>query len=263
MSELPISDEYVFAYGSLLRDLGGSLDRRLKPCRLREHRRAWNVAMDNTLTLAGYKLYLSAADSSRPAVFVTFLNLVPAGGRHVSGVLFAVDDEELAALDERERNYDRRDVTDLIDERRAGRVWTYIGKPEAERRFALGRARRPRRDRPGLPGERSRRLRADRAGCARGVRREHRATRMPGARPTTRRPRLAGRERLPARSVGRARVLTLVPGCLGRTGGGHQRSPPATAFKCGSSASASGACGGALPSANGNSSLTPAFSNAR
>jgi cation transport regulator ChaC len=133
-----VSDEYVFAYGSLLRDLGGSLDRRLEPCRLRDHRRAWNVAMDNTLTLASYKLYLSAADSSRPAVFVTFLNLIPDDGRHVSGVLFAVNAEELAALDQRERNYDRRDVTGLIDEHPAGRVWTYIGKPEAEQRFALG-----------------------------------------------------------------------------------------------------------------------------
>jgi cation transport regulator ChaC len=133
-----MSDEYVFAYGSLLRDLGGSLDERLQPCRLRDHRRAWNVAMDNTLTLPGYKLYLSATDSSRPAVFVTFLNLVPADGRHVSGVLFAVDNEELAALDERERNYDRRDVTGLVEGHCAGRVWTYIGKPEAERRFALG-----------------------------------------------------------------------------------------------------------------------------
>jgi cation transport regulator ChaC len=133
-----MSEQYVFAYGSLLRDLGGSLDRRLQPCRLRDHRRAWNVAMDNTLTLAGYKLYLSAADSSRPAVFVTFLNLVPADGRHVSGVLFAVDEDELAVLDRRERNYDRRDVTGSIDGHCAGRVWTYIGKPEAERRFAIG-----------------------------------------------------------------------------------------------------------------------------
>jgi cation transport regulator ChaC len=138
MTKTRVSDEYVFAYGSLLRDLGGALGRRRTPCRLRDHRRAWNVAMDNTLTLAGYKLYLSAADSSRPAVFVTFLNLIPADGRHVSGVLFGVDHEDLAALDERERNYDRRDVTDLIDGQRAGRVWAYIGKPEAERRFALG-----------------------------------------------------------------------------------------------------------------------------
>jgi cation transport regulator ChaC len=131
-------DQYVFAYGSLLRDLGGSLEEPIEPCRLREHRRLWNVAMDNTLTLPGYKLYLSAADGSRPAVFVTFLNVVPAKCRHVSGVLFTVDAEQLEALDRRERNYDRRDVTGLIDGQRAGRIWAYIGKPEAERRFALG-----------------------------------------------------------------------------------------------------------------------------
>jgi cation transport regulator ChaC len=131
-----MSGEYVFAYGSLLRDLGGSLSGGMVPCRLRDHRRAWNVAMDNTLSLPGYKYYLGA-DSSRPAVFVTFLNLVPAEGRHVSGSLFAVGAEELEALDRRERNYDRRDVTGLVEEPVVGRVWTYIGKPEAEQRFAL------------------------------------------------------------------------------------------------------------------------------
>jgi cation transport regulator ChaC len=131
-----MSEEYVFAYGSLLRDLSGSLGERIVPRRLRDHRRAWNVAMDNTLSLPGYKYYLGA-DASRPAVFVTFLNLVPAAGRHVSGVLFAVGAEELEALDRRERNYDRRDVTALVEEPVAGRVWTYIGKPEAEQRFAL------------------------------------------------------------------------------------------------------------------------------
>jgi gamma-glutamylcyclotransferase (GGCT)/AIG2-like uncharacterized protein YtfP len=133
-----MSQPYVFAYGSLLRDLSEALGERMRPARLRDHRRVWNVAMDNSRSLAGYKYYLSAADSSRPAVFVTFLNLVAAAGRHVSGVLFAVDEDGLAALDERERNYDRRDVTDLLEDPPGGRVWTYIGKPEAERRFALG-----------------------------------------------------------------------------------------------------------------------------
>jgi gamma-glutamylcyclotransferase (GGCT)/AIG2-like uncharacterized protein YtfP len=131
-------DQYVFAYGSLLRDLSGALGERMTPARLRDHRRAWNVAMDNSRSLAGYKYYLRATDSSRPAVFVTFLNLVPAGGRYVSGTLFAVGEDELAALDERERNYDRREVTDLVDAPPEGRIWTYIGKAEAERRFALG-----------------------------------------------------------------------------------------------------------------------------
>jgi gamma-glutamylcyclotransferase (GGCT)/AIG2-like uncharacterized protein YtfP len=135
-------DQYVFAYGSLLRDHSGALGEGMTPCRLREHRRVWNVAMDNSRTLAGYKFYVNAADSSRPAVFVTFLNVVPAAGRHVSGVLFAADAAELEALDRRERNYNRCDVTDLVDAPVAGRVWTYRGKPEAERRFELAAERR-------------------------------------------------------------------------------------------------------------------------
>lgn len=131
-----MSAEYVFAYGSLLRDLGGTREAVAKACRLRDYRRAWNVAMDNSRSLPGYKYYLSAADSSRPAVFVTFLNLVPAKGRNVSGMLFPVDGGELAALDRRERNYDRLDVTGLLEQPIDGRAWTYRGKPAAERRFA-------------------------------------------------------------------------------------------------------------------------------
>jgi cation transport regulator ChaC len=134
--------QYVFAYGSLLRDLSGSLGEGMTPCGLREHRRVWNVAMDNTLSLPGYKYYLSAGDCSRPAVFVTFLNIAPADGRHVSGVLFAVGAEELEALDRRERNYDRREVTSSIEQPPPGRVWAYFGKPQAERRFALAAQQR-------------------------------------------------------------------------------------------------------------------------
>jgi gamma-glutamylcyclotransferase (GGCT)/AIG2-like uncharacterized protein YtfP len=133
-----MNEHCVFAYGSLLRDLSGSRGDGIVPARLRDHRRAWNVAMDNSRSLPGYKYYLSATGAARPAVFVTFLNLVPSSGRHVSGALYAVDEQELAALDRRERNYDRRDVTGLLEEPIAGRVWTYIGKPEAEQRFTRG-----------------------------------------------------------------------------------------------------------------------------
>jgi cation transport regulator ChaC len=133
---MAMSAEYVFAYGSLLHDLGVAV----KACRLRNYRRAWNVAMDNSRSLPGYKYYLSAADLSRPAVFVTFLNLVPAKGKNVSGMLFPVDIGELATLDQRERNYDRHDVTQLLEQPVDGRVWTYRGKATAERRFALATA---------------------------------------------------------------------------------------------------------------------------
>ena len=52
--------------------------------------------------------------------------------------MFAVDDGMLAALDRRERNYDRRDVSELVDV--GGRVWAYVGSEAGRARCAAGRA---------------------------------------------------------------------------------------------------------------------------
>jgi cation transport regulator ChaC len=129
--------QFVFAYGSLVRDLGGQ-GLTGRTARLLDHRRAWNVAMDNALSLPGYKYYLDARDSSRPEVAVTFLNLVAAPGHRVNGMLVPVGAEELAELDRRERNYERLEVSASIEESADARVWTYHGKPEARARFADG-----------------------------------------------------------------------------------------------------------------------------
>lgn len=136
-----MSAQHVFGYGSLTRyglDAEHALPRAV---RLREHRRTWNVAMDNTLDLPGYKHYLSDDGSSRPDAFVTFLNVVAAAGCAVNGVLLTVDDERLAALDRRERNYERIDVAALLDEPVDGRVWCYCGSAPARERFEIGLAR--------------------------------------------------------------------------------------------------------------------------
>lgn len=130
--------EYVFAYGSLVRDLADGDQLARRAAHLRDHRRAWNVAMDNSVSLPGYKYYLDAEDSSRPEVFVTFLNLVPTPGHRVNGILVPVSAEELVELDRRERNYARREVTTSIEQAAGGRVWSYFGKPEASQRFATG-----------------------------------------------------------------------------------------------------------------------------
>jgi gamma-glutamylcyclotransferase (GGCT)/AIG2-like uncharacterized protein YtfP len=130
--------DLVFVYGSLVRDLSGGEAPPRRVAHLRDHRRAWNVAMDNSVTLPGYKYYLDAEDSSRPQVFVTFLNLLPAPGHRVNGMLVPVSSEELVELDRRERNYIRREVTASIEPVAGGRVWSYFGKPEACRRFATG-----------------------------------------------------------------------------------------------------------------------------
>jgi cation transport regulator ChaC len=125
---------FVFGYGSLLRRPGGI------PCRLLGHRRAWNVAMDNRRTIPGYKYYLDPDTGERPPVHVTFLNLYPAAGGRVNGSAFPVTKEALDELDRRERNYERIDVTRLLDADLGATVWTYLGTEAARERFAAGAA---------------------------------------------------------------------------------------------------------------------------
>lgn len=134
----PDPTEYVFAYGSLVRDLADGDQPARHEAHLRDHRRAWNVAMDNSVSLPGYKYYLDLEDRSRPEVFVTFLNLLAAPGHRVNGMLVPVSAQELVELDRRERNYTRREVTTSIEPAAGGRVWSYFGKPEACQRFATG-----------------------------------------------------------------------------------------------------------------------------
>jgi cation transport regulator ChaC len=126
-------DTFVFGYGSLLPRLVLGV-----PCVLRDHRRAWDVAMKNRVTVPGYKYYEDAATGERPDVFVTFLNIRPEPGGRVNGVAFEVDPRDLPALDRRERNYHRHDVTELIEGDVPGRVWAYIGTPAGRRRHARG-----------------------------------------------------------------------------------------------------------------------------
>jgi cation transport regulator ChaC len=135
------SAQHVFGYGSLTRYAEDIQTAPLRISRLNDHRRTWNVAMDNTVDVPGYKHYLSEDGSSRPSAFVTFLNVVAAVGTAVNGVLLPVDDEQLAALDRRERNYERVDVVEQLDAPVAGRVWCYVGRAEARERFELGMTR--------------------------------------------------------------------------------------------------------------------------
>lgn len=94
---------------------------------LRGYERRWQVAMDNRVDLPGYKYYVDSKTGERPPVCVAFLDLAPASGRSVKGVVFEAD---LDALDGRERNYARREVMDG--------VVAYIGTPDARERYRRG-----------------------------------------------------------------------------------------------------------------------------
>jgi hypothetical protein len=69
---------------------------------------------------------------------VAFLDIAPEAGASVNGVALPVSDCELPGLDERERNYERVEVTDHLDADLRGRVWAYVGLDAARERLALG-----------------------------------------------------------------------------------------------------------------------------
>jgi cation transport regulator ChaC len=139
--------QFVFGDGSLAARPGPAHTRKLREhgfvADLRGLRRAWGVAMDNRRDLPGYKYYTDAA-GRRPAVFVTYLDLVAAPDQAqaaVNGLCLPVDEVMLEALDRRERNYERVEVSDRLAVAGLGgvRIWAYIGSAAARERLAAGR----------------------------------------------------------------------------------------------------------------------------
>ena len=127
---------FVFGYGSLAGE-----HERCPVARLRGWRRVWGVAMDNSVDIPGYKSYSLRSDGSRPAVFVAFLDIEPDPTATVTGVCMPVDAADLRALDDRERSYDRVDITEQIEGSPPGRVWAYRGSEAGRARLREGLAR--------------------------------------------------------------------------------------------------------------------------
>jgi cation transport regulator ChaC len=133
--------EWVFAYGSLLPTGHAVLPEGAVAADLRGWRRSWSVAMDNSVERPNYKHYI-APDGDRPDLMVCYLDIDERPDAVVNGIALEVGADELPALDARERNYERRDVTGQLSVRLGGRVWAYVGC-----RAGRARARRGRRER--------------------------------------------------------------------------------------------------------------------
>jgi hypothetical protein len=126
--------QFVFGYGSLAADLGGG-----HPAKLQGYRRWWGVAMDNAVDIDGYKHYRLRADGSRPPVCVAFLDIAGDEHAHTTGLCVPVAAGELPAIDRRERNYDRVDVTAAVEGAPPGTVWAYVGNDEGRERLRRAR----------------------------------------------------------------------------------------------------------------------------
>jgi hypothetical protein len=145
--------DLVFGYASLVALPGTTA------ATLHGFRRVWGVAMDNAVAVPGYKVYEDPA-GARPACAVAFLDLEPDASSAVDGALVPASPSTLAALDARERQYERLDVTAAVTPPGAltppgpapsgaaaaaagARVWTYVGRAPGRARVAAGRAGAP------------------------------------------------------------------------------------------------------------------------
>lgn len=137
------ADTWVFGYGSLVSpaSMATTIGRTVAPgdtaiAHLDGYGRRWNYG---SLHLRGDWHHDGVSVEQG---LVVSLGLVTADGETCNGVIVRVTADELAQLDWRERDYERTDVSDLIrldDERRPGRVMTYVPRPSAIERYETAR----------------------------------------------------------------------------------------------------------------------------
>ena len=140
-----MSGVWVFGYGSLVspESFGHTLGRSLTlgsdfhEAEIRGYGRRWNYGV---MSVVGEST--EAGGATREWAIVA-LGIVEAAGETVNGVIGWVSDAELPALDRRERNYDRVDVTHLAttNERVHDPIVTYVPQEQPQRWYEAARAR--------------------------------------------------------------------------------------------------------------------------
>lgn len=134
---------WVFGYGSLVAvDVGepGIDGAAARPGTLKNWRRGWNVAMDNASAESDTKHFLDPDTGQRPDIYVAWLNVYQRTGAHVNGVFLPTTAAALAALDLRERNYRRVEVSEGASLATHLPIWTYTGLAAGVERFRVGLA---------------------------------------------------------------------------------------------------------------------------
>jgi len=139
MTAVDLEAAYVFGYGSLvtmrepLPSCGGAS---LAPVagRLLEFQRFWGVAMNNWEAAPAKKHYVDPASRLTPRIRVAFLDVEAAQGRTVNGLAVPVDAARLAAMDLREVNYSRIDVSSQFEPSLDQPVFVYRGTVPARER---------------------------------------------------------------------------------------------------------------------------------
>jgi hypothetical protein len=136
------NQKFVFGYGSLVSPSNFSkfLKRKNPPKEKKDYfcldligfKRIWNIVRDNS-GKNGYIQYF-LPDGELPNEPILLINIVPSINSVVNGIAFKISDSELEILDNRERNYNRIDISGGLSEE-IGKCFAYTGKSEAIQRY--------------------------------------------------------------------------------------------------------------------------------
>jgi cation transport regulator ChaC len=127
---------YVFGYASLV----ALEDAEALPGRLHGFRRHWGAAMNNWEGGDRVKHFVDSETGERPRLRIAYLDIYEQADSAVNGVALPVDATRLDALDAREVNYARVDVSEACEPALSGRVFTYVGLDGARERCRQGAA---------------------------------------------------------------------------------------------------------------------------
>lgn len=129
--QLQPAETALVGYGSLLslrsleRTLGRTYTGPFLRCVVYGWRRTWDAAMPNKA------FYTETPHGRMMPEAILYLNVRRDAGSSINGVVFAVNQEELAAYDRRESIYDRVDVTGDLDVKvEGGAAYLYVCRPE-------------------------------------------------------------------------------------------------------------------------------------
>jgi hypothetical protein len=135
---------YVFGYGSLV-ELStplwiGEVAHQPIAGRLHGFRRSWGVAMNNWDAAVTAKHWVDPGSGEKLQIRVAYLDIEARRGATVNGLAVPVDESRLAALDAREGNYERFEVSRAFRPVAPGPVFVYRGLEAARERRRQGAA---------------------------------------------------------------------------------------------------------------------------
>ena len=133
--EIPEGFTGIISYGSLIslpsmeKTLGHKYKGPIHEVHLLGYERVWTCVRPWRSSTRKFNAYVLRGEERVPILGAAELNIYPKNTGKINGVLYLITDDELLSFDQRERGYQRVDVTDKIEEFSfsGGKVYVYEG----------------------------------------------------------------------------------------------------------------------------------------